>query len=187
MIERIASENALIVAFELASPFDIENVKVPGRVVVGQYCPWEYQGVRRGRPGGCSWDLNSRGIFFDVENNIITKDTDTNGLPNTSSNILIHSTSTTYNIGDLAFTKHKTVTTDDTVQIWKAKVQHSNKVPINTSNGNPMNGKYWQRHDVCGKTLTSCKLRFQGNKADTTLNESEPLPFGAFPGILRFK
>jgi hypothetical protein len=40
---------------------------------------------------------------------------------------------------------------------------------------------------VCGKTLTSCKLRFQGNKADTTLNESEPLPFGAFPGILRFK
>ena len=110
-------ENALIVAFELASPFDIENVKVPGRVVVGQYCPWEYQGVRRGRPGGCSWDLNSRGIFFDVENNIITKDTDSSGLPNTSSNILIHSTSTTYNIGDLAFTKHKTVTTDDTIQI----------------------------------------------------------------------
>ena len=186
VLERVSGENNLLVTFELTSPFDIEKVKVPGRIVVAQYCPWEYQGNKRDRPGGCSWDLNSNGRFFDVNDNIITKDTDSTGAPNTSSGILIHSISTSYSAGAKAFTKHTTTSSNDTIQIWKAKIAHSNKPPLDSSN-NPINKVYWERIDFCGKTLNSCKIRYQGNNSDTTLNEGVPLPFGAFPGVAKFQ
>ena len=43
IIDRIASKNSIAVQFELASPFDLSDVKVPSRVVTGKYCPWVYK------------------------------------------------------------------------------------------------------------------------------------------------
>ena len=59
IIDRIASENKVAIKFELASVMDLEGVKLPGRIVVGKYCSWEYQGVDSNR-GGCTWAANSQ-------------------------------------------------------------------------------------------------------------------------------
>lgn len=43
IIDRIASKTSIAVQFELASPFDLSDVKVPSRVITGKYCPWVYK------------------------------------------------------------------------------------------------------------------------------------------------
>lgn len=185
IVDRIVSESALIVEFELTSPFDLERVQVPGRIIVAQYCPWRYQGILEGKPGGCSYALNSNGRFFDKNDNLITRNTNSAGVPQDSS-IAVHSNSTNYSTGDLAHTVHTTNISNDTVQIWRATRAHSNKPPLNSDNV-PINSLYWVRHDVCGKTLNSCKIRYQGNNTDDTLNEEVALAFGAFPGVTKFR
>lgn len=74
VLDRVESENNMIVSFELASPFDVEGVKVPNRVVVGKYCPWKYKGVRDGLGGGCTWNPSTR--FYDVNGNSVATETD---------------------------------------------------------------------------------------------------------------
>ena len=79
------------------------------------------------------------------------------------------------------------------VKIWECLVAHNSqgnlansKSPIDTE-GNTTNSRIWKRLDVCGKTINSCKVRFQGSRVDSTLDQSVPLPFGGFPGLLKFK
>ncbi len=291
IIERVASEDNLLVEFELASPFDIQGRVVPAREAIGRYCSWEYQGIRNNRPGGCSWYLNSDGRYFDVNDNVISKTSDTDsGVPtditeysqtatfavgdirmtvfrsssstvtfnpqatsivNTTNNsidiggALNHGAVATYSngggtdiggltngtkyfistIGDTASTAGLTgdqiaVSTSDSnfdsetvvsltntgagtahsftlvggdVKIWKCLVAHGHSSdttkqhPPVDSSGRNINPRYWQRLDVCGKTLNSCKIRFQGNNSDATLNSAIPLPFGGFPGLLKFR
>lgn len=57
-IDRVAGESPLSIEFELASPFDLEGVQIPNRVVIGKYCSWVYQGADKGK-GGCVWPSNS--------------------------------------------------------------------------------------------------------------------------------
>ena len=68
ILDRVAAENQIIVQFELASPFDIQGLKVPNRYIIGKYCPWEYKGVVDGSvKSGCSWE-NDSGPYFDIDN-----------------------------------------------------------------------------------------------------------------------
>ena len=60
IIDKISSEDAASVEFELNSPFDLDGVMVPKRTIVGNGCAWEYQGATPTRKesdkiGGCSW------------------------------------------------------------------------------------------------------------------------------------
>ena len=167
IIDRVASEDNIMVDFELASPIDVEGVKVPGRVVIGRYCVWRYQGGTLNNEGGCNWPLSGNGRFFDEKDQLITRSIST---INTWSN------SATYSAED----RVKTIT-DGHTQIWEAL----RAVPVNK---NPItNPSYWKRLDVCSKTLTGCKKRFQGNNTDDTLNTAVSLPFGGFPGSRKFK
>lgn len=167
LIDRVSSENNIMVQFELASPMDIEGVVLPNRVVVGKYCPWKYQGHPLSSDGGCTWPLNSNGRFFDEHDNVITK---------TISSITTWTSVPTFSAGD----KVKTITNGHT-KIWEAL----RAVPANKD---PESQKYyWKRLDVCGKTLNSCKIRFQGNNTDDTLNTAHVLPFGGFPGTKQFR
>jgi hypothetical protein len=69
----VASEDSILVEFELASPIDVEGVKVPGRVVIGRYCVWRYQGGPLNNEGGCNWPLNGNGRFFNEKDELITR------------------------------------------------------------------------------------------------------------------
>jgi lambda family phage minor tail protein L len=53
------------------------------------------------------------------------------------------------------------------VQVWQAGISQAGEPRIQTGTGDPLK-------DVCGKRLTSCKLRF---------GENAEIPFGSFPGI----
>ena len=163
IVDRVSSENRILVEFELASVFDIEGVTLPFRQINGRYCPWEYQGRFLGNRGGCNWNLNSNGRFYDKDDAAITVPSD-------------WSSTATYSLGDNV----KTISNGHT-QIWKALIA----VPVNKS---PLLHKiYWKRLDVCGKLISSCKVRFQGNAVDSTLSQAVPLPFGGFPGTRTFK
>lgn len=167
LIDRVGQENQLSVQFELASPFDIEGVVVPGRIVVGKYCPWRYQGYSISRDGGCNWPLNSNGRFYDINNDVITKNIGV---------IATYSASNTYSLGATV----KTIVSSHT-KIWKALRTVPTSRPPETS------GAYWERLDVCSKTIRGCKVRFQGNATDDILDTSFALPFGGFPGTKKFK
>ena len=167
IVDRVASENAIVVEFELVSPADIEGVVIPGRVIIGKYCPWRYQGYFAAGEGGCHWPLDSNGRFYDVNDDVITKDITT---------INAYNSSSTYTAGNRVKT-----TSNNTTKIWEARTA----VPTNRDPNT--NGAYWLRLDVCGKLISSCKVRFQGNSTDDTLDTSHCLPFGGFPGTKQFK
>lgn len=65
-IDRIKSRTKLAVELELVSPFDIENVRIPARVVYSDRCSFEYQGggihlpVHKRAQSGCRWHIESR-------------------------------------------------------------------------------------------------------------------------------
>lgn len=170
-IDRIASENNLFVVFELASPMDLERVRIPAREVIGQYCPWQYQGRDLGFGGGCTWRYkeSEQHSFFRKDDSEIT------GTINAWS--ATYNNPNGYSAGDIVKTTNAITSR---VQIWEALFDNYGKNP-------ETNRQYWKRIDLCGKTMNSCKIRFQGNASDTTLNTEVPLPFGGFPGAKKFK
>ena len=60
IIDRIESETPVSITFELAPPFDLSGIKLPGRMVLGKYCSWQYQGNDIRSCGGCRWNKDSK-------------------------------------------------------------------------------------------------------------------------------
>lgn len=169
VIDRVTSENNLVVEFELASPVDVEGVQIPARNVIGRYCPWKYQGYYLDRDGGCVWDLDSRNRFYTRSNSTI----DTSSINTWSSD------NSTYVAGTRVKTE-ETVNDINYVRIWEALTD----VPINRSP--TVSKSYWKRIDVCGKLIESCKVRFQ-EVVDGETDTNARLPFGGFPGTRKIK
>jgi lambda family phage minor tail protein L len=139
IIDRVASENNIITSFELASPFDLEGVQLPSRIVVGKYCSWKYQGATETRPfGGCTWPQNSKSIFFNVEDNTVLTGY------------------TTYSSGT-SYSENATVFYDN--KIWEATRPSLGKRP-------DLSAAFWKRIDSCPKTVTACKTRFEYGRDD---------------------
>ncbi|MCS5551107.1 MAG: phage minor tail protein L [Gammaproteobacteria bacterium] len=95
-----------------------------------------------------------------------------------------------YNVGDLvkanATINGKTVTT-----IWYCILDHDATDAIIPA----IPSAYWRREELCGKTLKSCKCRYQATMVSNTSAGSAPtsyknteqaLPFGSFPGTDKF-
>ncbi len=67
VIDRIKDENSLSITYELASPFDLSNIQLPRRIVVGKYCSWVYRGLDSSFTssdklcGACNWNPNRGG------------------------------------------------------------------------------------------------------------------------------
>jgi len=65
-VDRIKTRTKLSVEIELVSPFDLENVRIPARVVHADRCSFEYQGASLHHPkykraqSGCAWDIESK-------------------------------------------------------------------------------------------------------------------------------
>ena len=245
-VDRISTEDKTMVQFELASPFDVDNIKLPNRIVIGKYCSWEYQGLSKNR-GACSWKENSSidhinaagngsvtvEAFFDINDRPLADSTALNAA-------LVTSNSGAWAAGTYANNKYVThaskywrsLVSDNSVEpsstsdFWvevipfttwandgtyalNAVVRHSNKIwrkLVGTTSVNPEpgtdSGVTWKRIDFCGKTLNSCKIRYhaktnpdwEGSAAlvETTLTgtiepSSDALPFGGFPGSVKFK
>lgn len=228
IIERIAARNNTSVTFELTSPFDVNNVQLPGRVVIGKYCPWIYQGEALGLGGGCSWlqtnqiaykdkshsvyvNLDDKRMYSDTVmdaadsnysssttytkndivkyNNNYYQSLESDNLNNTPTDNLnvwweevirfeTYNASTAYSVGDHVITDN---------MIWRC-------ILASTGNTPGFNSVYWTRADLCSKTLTGCKKRYQALPTEDANNKpmqvgldtSKVLPFGGFPGSVKF-
>ncbi len=76
--------------------------------------------------------------------------------------------------------------------IWRVSRTHTSQLSKEPEVGSI----YWVRGDVCSKTLTGCKCRFQfvpknidtaNSTPSVDLDTSKQLPFGGFPGTSKFK
>lgn len=65
-IDRIESENAQAITFELTSGFDLQGISVPNRYILANTCTWLYQGVERSSLGGCTWKVANDNPNFTV-------------------------------------------------------------------------------------------------------------------------
>ena len=45
IFNRKISENKYFIEFELVSPLEVENYKLPARIMVANYCAWKYRGI----------------------------------------------------------------------------------------------------------------------------------------------
>lgn len=65
IIDRIEQRSALELSFELTTPFDVEGLVLPYRVVGHNACPWIYQGAcpsksESNKRGACTWHEESK-------------------------------------------------------------------------------------------------------------------------------
>ena len=88
-IERLVSENQIMVEFELTTNFDVQGVFLPSRRIVAARCPWKY---KDSTVGGCDWPTDStkditdnnssttsQKIYVDVDDTYITAGNVTSG------------------------------------------------------------------------------------------------------------
>lgn len=226
LIDRMESKTPLVISFELVAPFDLENIMLPRRTVIGKYCSWIYQGRENHGCGGCVFPADSvityNGIgydaFFDLDDNPLVRDgavspgawangltyakddyaiyngvtyqskvgSNTGNTPGTNTSFWRAANEYTTYSSSTAYTVGKHVKYDN--KIWKAVVASTGKTPEDGS-------RYWNRVDLCSKTLAGCKARFGfkptqegvGFPASIDKKLDVVLPFGAFPGSDKFK
>jgi lambda family phage minor tail protein L len=211
-VERKVSENKTSIQLELSSVLDLENFKLPGRVVLANRCPWTYRGE------GCCYEYNSNNVPSscpecpqgnddkNAQQNLfgptailpkyappIATDADeliTGFYPNAPYNPQdAHlrmsgewSATTSYPTGSIVY-----VEKSDIRYYYVSKGNPDNEPPSAILNVPPPNGKYWIS-DRCSKTIQGCKLRWgkNGKAQDDGTNGRVPsndlLMFGGFPG-----
>ena len=114
IIDRIASETNIAITFEVAAPFDLENIKLPRRVVVGKYCSWKYQ------QGGCSWKADGFIRYGDYTHNAYFNIDDSPLLSALPSGSIAHSSSTSYTTSSYVTHSGKN---------WQCLIAHTNQTP----------------------------------------------------------
>lgn len=258
IIDRIEERTNMLVSFELSSAFDLETVRIPGRIVVGKYCPWKYQGASTeianvaDRRGACVWKKTNQiphstgtaASVYATENDEplllksavaastgFTADV-TPGSPGTHGiDVFVTDESTTnfdrYYRSRVAsnsaavtdtskwqevrvYTTYSSDASDVEYRVFSDDVRrnsyvlHDNTVwrtlIANTKSDGKTPGptsKYWERADLCGKLLQSCKMRYQAMGINNSngfnfipsinLDTTKTLPFGAFPGSKKFR
>jgi phage-related protein len=184
-IDRKSGENKTTVEFELASPFDMQDLKLPARIVTENSCVWTYRGegccyeytaekqagigeIHYNENGNCKATNQARPSNNTAppvatnKNEKITDLLDENGgfslqLPANQGVPALWDKDTTYSGGDVA----------------RVKIKGVNYYFVSKANNNkghpPPNTQYWYA-DQCSKSMQGCRMRWR-----------QPLPIGAFP------
>lgn len=141
IVSQKLQENKSMVEFELTAPFDLENFAVPGRLVLGRYCYWQYRGL------GC----NYFGKPVCQENNAEFTHVPTGDF-NFQSTENEWSYGKSYSAGDIIY-----VSTDkDPFRTWYV-CSSAHLASENTFPG--LDGSPWEK-DSCEKTIGACRKRF---------------------------
>tara|TARA_B110000196_G_C21138960_1_gene662744 strand:- start:612 stop:2321 length:1710 start_codon:yes stop_codon:yes gene_type:complete len=88
-LDRIENENENDITFTLVSPFDLTGINLPRRVIIGNMCPWEYQGAgdhlnNWEKKGGCTWNNESKITIDGVEHRTFVNQDDEYVVPSTT-------------------------------------------------------------------------------------------------------
>ncbi len=156
MINRRVTENREIVAWELASPLEMNNARLPRQQIIANSCSYHYRQVGTcnysGPPVADSSNRTFTGTFYNMT---LTDKGNYNG-------------GTTYARGDYV-TTFSTIPQFATIPVvWVCAVGGTVGVTPSSSTSNWIN-------DQCSKSSAGCALRFPG----------QPLRTSAFPGVAR--
>lgn len=186
VIERVTSRTPISVEFELASPFDLENIKIPSRVVTGKFCSWGYQGYTENRKGACFWDATGYVKTGDFSANVYYNIKDEPLILSTSAVI---ESGPTWSLDQLRSVNGQVFqslidnNTDDVTasswrrvhlyEVWNSSSTYTlgehaiegNRIwrcvaNLSTANTPEYGSSYWTRADLCSKTVGGCKKRF---------------------------
>ena len=200
-VQRKISEDKNGIQLELSSVLDLENFKLPGRLVLANRCPWPYRGE------GCCYEYKVAGsadahgstehlpayappVGNDANEHMTGLITGANGAS-------LYDISASSNSGSLYdIQKSNGYTTGDVVYILKENVRYYYvaKTTVPSGVAPPPHTHYWAA-DRCSKTLKGCKMRWgvngeakkcnDGSSSCTSANRiasNTLLPFGGFPG-----
>lgn len=110
VIDRVEQQTAQEISFELASPFAVEGLVLPYRIVGHNACPWAFQGAsptksQSARRGGCTWHEEGKYNIEGTVYSVYVNEDDEYIVPSST-------TFTTYSSGSKAAnTYHKNTTT----------------------------------------------------------------------------
>lgn len=177
--EKKSHESKNIIEFELSSLIDLNNLKLPNRIVSSTQCPFAYRGA------GCMYEYKSRRVVN--EHGTIAEADLPNSAPPVANDrdekildILKNQT------GHTSYTSLKdrgewqsglTYNLGDTVFIQKRNIKYYFVCKVSNTNQAPPNGTYWI-FDMCGKKVSSCNMRW-GNKGSGFLR------YGGFASVNR--
>lgn len=184
VISQKTQENKSLVEFELTAPFDLENFSIPGRLVMGRYCYWQYRGL------GCHYFGSPVCQEDDSAFSCVPT-----GTFNFQSSVNEWSYGKVYNPGDIVYVS----TQKDPFRTWYV----CNQTHLATENNIPgLDNAPWEK-DGCSKSIGACKKRFYNSSisysgisgsqtvtgsiynpvpsAQTASLGSFYLPFGGFP------
>lgn len=134
-IDRKSLENKTTLEFELASVLDVENVQLPGRLVLANRCSWAYRGEGCGYSGNPIADVNDNPILQLLN------------IPAVNPRGF-YSKNSSYNIGD-----HIYITKNNINYFFVSKTNNNTTQPPNLQNWIP---------DLCSRLFSGCRLRFSG-------------------------
>jgi lambda family phage minor tail protein L len=158
-INRKTSETKDVVQFELACPWEVDNVYLPGRLIFALICVFKYRD-----PETCGY---SGPPIADKANKKFT-----DGYGFTLNDRGEWSKDSTYNAGDYVFIK-STLPINFGESFYFVCLQNNISGISNKPGSNPLTWKA----DQCSKNCAGCKIR----------NPNGALPFGGFPGVARSK
>jgi len=158
---------------------DLENIKLPGRLVSANSCPFQYRGE------GCCYEFNSRrntdehgeeAILPEEAPPVMTQFNEyisdlLSGIPLTDFGA--YDSNRKYNSGNYVFLEH------NNIKYYFV----GNGIDITTA---PPNINYWIS-DSCAKNIQACEARYAldgSAKGNITLGN---VPFGGFSAVTRFK
>ena len=175
IIDRIEQENALEISFELTTPFDVEGLVLPYRVIGNNACSWVYQGASPNKinantdTGGCTWSEESKlimtnGSGTDVTHTVYVNQDDEYVIPSTTS-------FTTYSSGAVTLdTYYKNTTTLAATGVQRLKMDGT----IDTSANSTTINNYWQATEATSSpgTPADSNASFDRIRVHTTYSAS---------------
>lgn len=208
IINRKLEENKFLIQYELVSPLEYEEAKLPARIMIANFCPWVYRG--RGCKYGKRIDyanqiIKNSNINVNAENFFITNGENLGnlGLPVSDENNKLFFEEEGYGINTITWRGDYDNSVDDYVvgDVVRIKSKFENLSKINLSDPEEVLSNRPDSFYVCIKDITSsgldpryeldfwrkddCSRKLLGCEQRYVLygEYTKGLPFGSFPSI----
>jgi len=178
-IDRKSGENKNTLEYELAPLWDVEGIKIPGRLVLASKCPFLYRGE------GCLYEYNSRKNNIHKSGQLPTLAPAVANKHNELIEVVLgeefpivdkgaYEANTVYLIG------HTVYLEKDGLKYYYVAKEHNPQVA-------PPHLNYWIP-DTCAKDIQGCRIRWGilGSAEGNLFHDKGTLPFGGFPSTNRF-
>jgi lambda family phage minor tail protein L len=170
IVAQKTAENRLFVEFELTTALDIDGATLNNRLILSNYCSFNYRGF------GCRYEGAE---LFDKDNNKLNINNTSiiNFIQQDQYNFLQWFNGESYKSGDMVWTIDKRINLTPIYGQKTSKYQETYHVCIKNHSSDQSNSPwskyssiYWQK-DECAKNLTACKKRFNKETFNKTVSD----------------